>query len=141
MIDNIPQRELIIGIIEKDDSILMRKKFQGSPPYSETWYMFGCERISTQDDQTTLKNYLQEKIGIEVEVSKELIEPAFEFKQDNDGIEKKFFYINLRCQYLSGVPKIPEGAEKVEWISKSKLKNYDLVPPSVKLLKQLNYPL
>ena len=136
---NLPTKELIIAIIEKGDSILMRKKPEGSPPYKETWYMFGCEQIPEQDDATTLKNYLKTEIGIEVEVSHESISPAFEIKQDHDSIEKKFIYIHLRCHYVSGTPIIPKGAERVEWIPKDKLKDYDLVPPSVKLLSNLSY--
>lgn len=33
---------LNIGVIQKEDTILMRKKPDGSLPYKETWYIFGC---------------------------------------------------------------------------------------------------
>lgn len=135
----LPQKELIIAVIEKDDSVLMRKKPEGSLPYNETWYLFGCEPIANQDNPTTLKNYLKSELGIDVDVSNELIPPDFEVKQDHDGIEKNFIYINLRCRYLNGTPKIPKGAERVEWIPKDRLSEYDVVPPSVKLFNKLGW--
>ena len=116
----------------------MRKKPEGSPPYKETWYLFGCEKISTQEDGETIKNYLKTELDIDVEVIKGL-EGNSEIKHDHDGIEKNFIYTNLLCKYIGGNIKTPEGAEKVEWIPKDELKEYDLVPPSAKLLKKLGY--
>ena len=139
MTNNLAQKELIIAVIEKDDSILMRKKPAGSPPYKETWYLFGCERIPRQDDPTTLKNYLKIELGVDVEVYNEVIPFGAEIKTDHDGVEKNFIYINLKCKYLGGTPKLPEGVEKVEWIPKNKLSEYDIVPPSLKLFKGLGY--
>ncbi len=139
MNSNLPQKELIIAVIENGDEILMRKKPNGSEPHKETWYLFGCERVPNQDDAITLWSYLKIELCIDVDVSKELIPPAFEIKKDHDGIEKNFIYLNMLCQYLNGTPKVPAGAERVEWIPKSRLKDYDIVPPSVALFKNLNY--
>jgi hypothetical protein len=66
-------KELIIAIIEKDGSILMRKKPYGSPPYNETWYLFGCDRIPSQNDSVTIKNYLKLELGIDVLVDNKSI--------------------------------------------------------------------
>ena len=139
MSNDMPTKELIMAIIEKDGAVLMRKKPAGSPPYKETWYSFGCERVPSQDDPTTLKSYLKTYLGIDVEVDNESIPFGTEIKKDHDGIEKNFIYINLRCKYLGGEPKTPKGAERVEWISKDKLTEYDIVPPSVKLFKTLGW--
>ena len=139
MNNNLPTKELVIAIVERDDVVLMRQKPEGSSPYKETWYSFGCDRIPNQDDRTNIKNYLKDTIGIDVEVDNQSITPAFEIKEDHDGVEKNFIYINLICKYLSGIPKVPQGAIRVEWIPKDKLSEYDIVPPSVKLLKDLGY--
>lgn len=139
MDNDILQKELIIGIVEHNGSILMRKKPEGSLPYKETWYLFGCDRIPDRNDPDTLQDYLKKEIGIDVKIRSELMPPSFEFKQDKDRIKKKFFYVNLKCVYISGESKVPAGAEKVEWVPISKLGSYDVVPPSVELLKQLRY--
>jgi hypothetical protein len=64
---------------------------------------------------------------------------ANEVKIDHDDIEKFFIYINMRCRYISGIPKVLKGLERVDWVPKDKLQDYDLVPPSVKLLKRFGY--
>ena len=95
MNNNLPTKELVIAIVERDDVVLMRQKPEGSSPYKETWYSFGCDRIPNQDDRTNIKNYLKDTIGIDVEVDNQSITPAFEIKEDHDGVEKNFIYINL----------------------------------------------
>jgi hypothetical protein len=60
-----------------------------------------------------------------------------EVKQDHDGIVKKFIYVDFDCLYRGGSPKIPPGVERVEWIEKSKFREYDIVPPSVRLLEKM----
>lgn len=137
--DNLPQKELLIAVVEKEDAILMRKKPEGSEPYKETWYLFGCEPIHNQDNPMTLKNYLKTDFGIDVQVVNEAVSVANEIKIDHDGIKKFFIYINMRCKYLGGIPRTPKGLERVDWIPKNKLQEYDLVPPSVRLLKGLGY--
>ena len=139
MANNLPTKELIIAIVEKEGSILMRKKPEGSLPYKETWYLFGCERLSTQEDSVTIQNYLKIELDINVEVNNRIIPSGFEIKKDHDGVEKNFIYSNLLCKYLNGTPQTPSGIERVEWLPKNKLSEYDLVPPSVKLLKSLGY--
>lgn len=139
MENNSPQKELIIAVVEHDDAILMRKKPAGSPPYAETWYLFGCERVPAQDDSITIKAYLKTEIGVDVDIIDESLPFGFETKRDHDGVEKNFVYANLRCRYIGGAPLIPKGAERVEWIPKDKLHDYDLVPPSAKVLRGLGF--
>lgn len=135
----LPTKELIIAIIEKDNSILMRQKPEGSAPYKETWYSFGCDRIFNQDDSITIKNYLKDSVGIDVQANKAHTPVTGEVKKDHDGQEKEFIYINFLCKYLGGNPEIPDGAERIAWIPKDQVKNYDLVPPVVELFKSLGY--
>jgi len=139
MQSDLPRKELIIAVVEKDDAILMRKKPDGSPPYKETWYMFGCEPVSGKDNKQVIKDYLKSELGIDVEIEDRVIDADTEVKADHDGITKTFIYRNLLCKYLGSEPRVPKGAEKVEWILKNELSDYDLVPPSRKLLKNLGY--
>ena len=82
---------------------------------------------------------MKSELDIDVDVSDTLISPNFEIKEDHDGIEKNFIYINLLCNYITGIPKILQGSERVEWIPVNDLPKYDLVPPSKKLLKGIGY--
>jgi hypothetical protein len=132
-------KELIIAVVDNGNELLMRKKPAGSFPYTEMWYLFGCEHVPRQNDERTMKEYLNKEIGIEVDVDSRSIPSAQETKPDHDGVTKLFTYTNLLCHYVSGIPQIPKGAEKIEWLLIEKLAEYDLVPPSVKLLREMGY--
>ncbi len=129
---------LVIGVVKKGDSILMRKKPDGSLPYKETWYIFGTERVPGEPPETSLINHIKKTTGIDVEV-KERLSWDTEIKKDLDGVEKFFFYLDTICEYKGGELKLTEGIEKLEWVPISELKNYDIVPPSIKLFKKLGY--
>ena len=139
MVIDLPQKELLMVVIEKDGAILMRKKPEGSVPYKETWYSFGCERVAGQDDRATLKSYLKTELGIDAEIEGKPVSIGSETKEDHDGVLKRFSYINFCCNYLSGSVKVPKRVERVAWIPKIDLSKYDIVPPSVKLFKELGY--
>ena len=63
----------------------------------------------------------------------------FEIKLDHDEEEKFFIYLYTKSQYIAGTPTPGEGIERLEWVSKDKLEQYDQVPPSVKFFKRLGY--
>lgn len=138
MNQNFPIKTLLMAVIEKDNAVLMRKKPAGSPPYSETWYLFGCEKDPMKDDAETLAEYLFNTLGIVVNNFSEIGQDG-EVKEDHDSIVKQFVYINFTCAYQEGEIKTPAGIEKVAWIPKGELAQYDIVSPAVILLKELGY--
>lgn len=137
MINALETKTLLMAVIKDADRILMRKKPAGSPPYKETWYLFGCEPDSNQKNEAILADYLEEALDIKTSSIKQ-IEEDVEIKKDIDGITKKFIYKDFKCIYQSGTPKIPQGAEDVRWIPVDKLSEYDIVPPTIKLLKKIH---
>mgnify|MGYP001582720250 CR=1 FL=1 len=96
--EKLESKTLLIAVVENGDNILMRKKPGGSLPYKETWYLFGCERKSNQDDEKTLIEYLKEVIGVDVYSPVNVGEDS-EVKQDHDGIVKNFTYRDFSCHY------------------------------------------
>lgn len=133
-----PTKILIIGNILKENSVLMRKKFAGSPPYQQTWYSFGAELVPGEDPAETFRKYIKSFTGINISPVHNFFWDT-EIKKDHDGIEKHFVYLDLECEYISGEPFIPEGHEKIEWIPMEKLSTIDVVPPSVMMFKKLGY--
>lgn len=131
-------KTLVIGVVQKDDTVLMRKKPDGSLPYKETWYLFGGELTPETTKEEAIVNELKNKAGIDTQVIKDLSEDT-EIKKDLDGIEKKFIYIDVLCEYLGGDLIPGEGIEKLEWVPIDKLNDYDIVPPSRILFKKLGY--
>lgn len=131
-------KTLIIAVIKKGESILMRKKPDGSPPYTQTWYLFGAEATPAKSPDELLKEHVKQQAGIDVSI-KQKFSWDTEIKQDLDGIEKFFVYLDVICEYESGELTLSPGIEKLEWVPIQSLKDYDLVPPSVELFKKMGY--
>ncbi len=130
---------LVMGIVKKDNSVLMRKKPEGSLPYKETWYIFGGElNGKSQNPENVLGDVLQTQAGIKIKPI-ERLDWDVEMKSDHDGEETYFVYVYYLCRYVSGKLIAGKGIEKLEWAPISKLKSYDLVPPSKKLFKRIGY--
>jgi hypothetical protein len=129
---------LIVGVVKKDGAILMRKKPQGSPPYKETWYIFGAEATSNVDPNEAIIDEVRSKSGVTVMVTNKISWDT-EVKNDLDDIEKFFVYLDVECEYVSGDIVIAEGIEKIEWVKPEDLSQYDIVPPSRILFEKLGY--
>jgi hypothetical protein len=134
----LPIKKLIIGVIKRDNQILLRKKFANSKPYKETWYLFGCEPELGKEPSQIFIDYAKNNLGINIEFNR-ILPVNTETKEDHDGITKKFIYIAMEFNYIDGKPLLPESHEKIEFINIDNLKNTDLVPPSKKLFKQIGY--
>lgn len=129
---------LVIGIIRKGNKILLRKKPEGSPPYKETWYLFGGELKGNTTPEKAIQNQLKKQAGIKIKMTRQLSWDA-EVKEDHDGERKLFVYLDCLCECLSGKLQPAEGIERLEWVDIKELSKYDHVPPSRKLLKKLGY--
>jgi len=129
---------LVIGIVKKENKILLRKKPEGSPPYKETWYLFGGELTGETTPEKAIQKELEKQAGIKIKMTKQLGWDT-EVKEDLDAERKLFVYLDCLCEYLSGKLKPGEGIEKLEWVEIKNLGKYDHVPPSRKLLKKLGY--
>ncbi len=129
---------LIIAVVEKDGKILMRKKPDGSPPYDETWYIFGAPLDPSGSVENAITHEVKVRAGINITV-REKISWDTEIKDDVDGIKKHFVYLDVLCDYSSGELVAGEGVERLEWVSKAELASYDIVPPSRILFQKLRY--
>ena len=129
---------LIIAVIKKDNAVLMRKKPNDSPPYKETWYLFGAEAVAEKSPEQALKEHVKRQTGIDITVTQNLSWDT-EVKYDIDGVQKFFIYLDVLCEYQGGKLTLSPGIEKLEWIEVEKLATYDLVPPTRKLFHKLGY--
>lgn len=129
---------LIVAVVKKDGAILMRKKPAGSPPYEETWYIFGAEAAHDISPDEAIINEVRSKSGITISVTNKISWDT-EVKNDLDGVEKFFVYLDVECEYESGEIVVGDGIEKIEWVMSEDLVNYDIVPPSRILFQKLGY--
>lgn len=129
---------LIIGVVKKGNAILIRKKPAGSPPYKETWYLFGGEVSIDKTPSEVIEETAFAQAGVNVEV-REKFSWDTEIKNDLDGIEKYFVYLDVMCEYVSGELVPGPGIERLEWVEIEDLPKYDIVPPSRILFQKLGY--
>ncbi len=128
---------LAIAVVRKEDSFLLRKKPDGSPPYPQTWYLFGGEiNAEDRDPEKVLKRVVKEQAGIDIRMI-EQIGWDTETKKDHEGKLAFYIYLDCLCEYVSGELVAGEGIEKVEWAPEHKLPEYDLVPPTKKLFHKM----
>lgn len=129
---------LIVGVVKKSGAILMRKKPDGSPPYKETWYIFGAEATPDINPDQAIIDEVFAKSGVTIKVTNKISWDT-EVKYDLDGVEKFFVYLDVECEYESGDIHVAEGIEKIEWVQPEDLSSYDIVPPSRILFQKLGY--
>jgi ADP-ribose pyrophosphatase YjhB (NUDIX family) len=129
---------LIIGVVKKDNAILMRKKPDGSPPYKETWYLFGGEVSVDKTPDEVIIETARAQTGVNIKVNQKFSWDT-EIKNDLDGIKKYFVYLDVLCDYIDGELTPGPGIEKLEWVEIEDLPNYDIVPPSRILFQKLGY--
>lgn len=133
-----PTKVLAVAIVEHEGKILMRKKPDGSPPYKETWYIFGATLTPDTSVEEAIKREVKGKSGIDVTVGRKVSWDT-EIKNDLDGIQKFFVYLDVICEYVGGKLVTGPGVEKLEWVDKADLSSYDIVPPSRILFEKLGY--
>ena len=129
---------LVIGVVKKGNSILMRKKPDGSLPYKETWYLFGGELFPEISPELAIVKEVKNNVGIDIKLVDKLSWDT-EVKHDIDGEEKLFIYLDTVCESLGGDLILSDDIEKLEWVPINKLSEYDIVPPSKKLLQKIGY--
>ncbi|HSX30687.1 MAG TPA: NUDIX domain-containing protein [Candidatus Saccharimonadales bacterium] len=130
---------LIIAVVENGkDEVLLRKKPDGSLPYKETWYLFGATLVPGEAPADALRAHLLKQTGVKARMV-EALGWDTEVKADLDGITKQFVYLDMRCSYISGALQPAPDIERLEWVPRAKLTEYDLVPPSRVLFKKLGY--
>lgn len=130
---------LVIGVVRNGEAILLRKKPDGSPPYKETWYLFGGElSANSRDPEDVLKSVLKKQAGVDIKPVRRL-DWDTETKPDHKGNPAFYVYLDYLCEYISGELVPGEGIEKLEWAPVGKLSSYDLVPPARSLFSRLGY--
>lgn len=131
-------RVLIVAVVERDDMVLMRKKPDGSPPYDETWYIFGVAATPEVPVDKAITEEVRVKAGVDIAV-RDKVSWDTEIKRDTDGVEKFFVYLDVICEYTGGELVAGDGVERLEWVDKARLDEYDIVPPSRVLFQKLGY--
>lgn len=132
-------RVIVVGLIEKDDKVLLGKKPENVGPYPNTWHIPGGGiDLGEETIEEALRRELREEAGIEISD----IEPLG-FDEDHEpnkhGEMMHYIFLDFKAHYASGEVKAGDDINHLQWIEKSKLKSLNLNKPTRKLLKKLKY--
>ena len=129
---------MAVAVIKKDNQILIRKFDPAKNPYQEPWGLFGGRLEGDGDVVNALNHELQERWSMTVSIDKRVGWDQ-EQKVDHDDEEKRFIYLDALCNLVAGDPKSKNPNEELKWVNIADLHNYELNPPSAKLLRELGY--
>lgn len=129
---------MAVAVIKRDDQVLIRKFDPDRNPYQESWGLFGGRIEGDGDVAEALNRELQNRWNMTVRIAKRVGWDQ-EQKIDHDDEEKRFIYLDAICELASGEPKSTNPNEELKWVSVSSLQEYQLNPPSAKLLAELGY--
>ena len=99
--------------------------------------MFGVD-LNSPNWQTSLASSVKDQTGIHITIEKTLGWDT-EVKPDETGKDAFYVYVDCLCNYKDGELKPGPGIEKLAWIPINELKQYDIVPPALKLLTTQGY--
>ncbi|MBI3984942.1 MAG: NUDIX hydrolase [Candidatus Levybacteria bacterium] len=130
-------RVVVTAIIEKDDKILMGKKTGNVGPYPNTWHLIGGGvNLGEESAMDAIKREIEEETGLKV---KEVERVGFDedFETDKHGEMTHYIFLIYKTKITSKVALPGDDIIKLEWIDKSKLKEFPLTRPSAKYFKEI----
>ena len=129
---------MAIAVIRKDNQILIRKFDPAKNPYQEPWGLFGGRLEGDGTVVELLNKELQERWNMTVTITEQLTWDEDQ-KVDHDGEEKRFIYLDALCELELGDPHPVNPNEELKWAPIDELRNYQQVPPGVRLFTKLGY--
>ncbi len=130
---------LVIGIVKKDNQVLLRKKSPGAGPYKEPWYLFGGKiELGKDYPEEVIQRTIKEQAGINTKVTQRIGWDT-EIKLNDQGVETFYLYLDMLCEYVSAELKPGPDISHLEWADLDKLREYELNPPSKKLFRRVGY--
>jgi mutator protein MutT len=104
----------VVGIVEKDNLILIGKKIKKDHYLSESWHILGGKVEENEDYEEALKREIKEEAGIDIKV-KEKLDEMFDL---NSNL-KVIWYL---CNFLDGDLVAGDDIQEVKFVSKDKIK-------------------
>ncbi len=131
-------RVVVVGVIEKNDMILIGRKAPNVGPYPNTWHIpGGGVDLSQESAQEALIREIREESNI-------LLQNIGSVGFDEDQTEDKhkemvhYLFLDFTARYSSGELRPGDDMHELLWIEKVRLKSLSLNKPTRKLLTKLS---
>ena len=125
----LPHYTIVVGIVYKDDKILIDKRKQNAL-LGGLWEFPGGKKRKDESFKTAVAREVKEEIGIDIEVGKRLCIVKHIYSH---------FKITLhayRCEYKNGTAK-PLACDAVKWVTLKELQKFAFPAANIKIIRQL----
>lgn len=134
-----PQPGVAVGaVVFKDNRVLLVRR--GKPPAKNRWAIPGGSVKIGESLQDAAEREILEETGITVRA----LEPIYTFdvidRDENGGIRFHYVIVDLRADYIRGVPLAGDDASAARWVSADELASLDVNAKTRQLLRsQFNF--
>jgi ADP-ribose pyrophosphatase YjhB (NUDIX family) len=131
-------RVIVVGVIEKDEKIPLGRKPDNIGPYPNTWHLpGGGVDLENETLEEALKREMKEEAGIEIS-NIETIGFDEDEEADKKGELTHYIFLDFKAVCASENFKAGDDLNFLQWVEKSKLKDFNLNKPTKKILHKLN---
>lgn len=130
-------RVIVVGVVEKDDKILLGQKRSGVGPYPNSWHIpGGGANLGEESLEDAIRREIREEANIETTNIQQI---GFDEDREPDkhGELTHYVFLDFTAEYLSGELKAGDDMDTLKWVEKSEIKDLNLNKPTHKLLKKL----
>jgi ADP-ribose pyrophosphatase YjhB (NUDIX family) len=151
-------RVVVVGIITRQDEILLGKKAKGRAPYPDVWHTPGGGVENTEkalklieekkfDDpyfHEELQREIKEETGIKITNIRNICPnvrevPREDVTENKNNEPTRYIFLEFLADYLSGDVKASDDLAEVQWAKRKDLGVIPLTPPSQAMYKELGW--
>ncbi len=118
--------KVVAALIQKENKILIAKRFTGDPNVLGKWEFPGGKVELNEDELHAIEREILEEFELKIEAKDFIV---------NNVCEYPGKIVDLRlysCDYISGDFKLHDHSE-YKWVSKEEIMDYDLAPADIPL--------
>lgn len=125
------------AVIINDGKVLLVQR--GNAPGKGLWAIPGGSVELGETLQAAAEREILEETGVVIRAGEPI--HAFDLIENNESGILKFHYviIDLRAEYISGVPIAADDAEDARWLAPEDLENLNVAPVTLELLKKIGF--
>jgi len=152
------ERYIVVAIIQNGEEIILGKKSKGRPPYPDVWHTPGggvdnfdeAKKFYSQRNfdneffHKELQREMREELNVEIKNIRNIVpqfrsEPRQAETKNKFGEMTHYYFLEYLCDYAGGKLMAGDDLAEAKWVSKEKLKNIPLTPPSQEMYKELGW--
>jgi ADP-ribose pyrophosphatase len=125
------------AVVIRDGKVLLVKR--GRPPGQGLWAIPGGSVELGETLQAAAEREILEETGVAIRAG----EPVFAFdlieKGEDGALKFHYVIVDLATEYVGGEPSAADDAEDARWLAPEDLKDFNVAPVTLELLKKLGF--